>query len=217
MWLKQAFEELGVEYEDAAVKYSRRFKPYNANVRHRRGEYEFRLSKQWESVDEEIRKGVVQHLLRKIHDAEKTAAEKLYNHFLREVGDHAPRKPSPPGLVERFKRLNKHYFDEQLDMPNLEWGTDSLTKLGHYHYGTDTVRVSTALREAPDLLDFVLYHELLHKKHKFTCTDKTTRHHTKAFREDEQRFALPDAEKKLRAFVARKKRAKNKSWLPFVR
>ncbi len=213
MWLEEVFDELSVSKQEATVTYSRRFNGYNANVRYKRGCYAFRLSKKWESVDEEIRKGAVQHLLRKVHpETPKTTSIELYEEFLRQVADYAPRKESPQELVERFNQLNEEYFGGLMNQPNLEWGKESLTQLGRYHYTTDTVRLSTILRKRPDLLDFVLYHELLHKKHKFTPANNHFKHHTKAFRADEKKFRLPDADQQLKEFVNQQRRSKKPSF-----
>jgi hypothetical protein len=52
-----------------------------------------------------------------------------------------------------------------------------------------------------------MYHEMLHKKHKFYSTKKGQRvHHSSAFRKDEQKF--PDSSRleiELRKFVSKKK------------
>ena len=213
-FLNEAFKELNIPKQEATIKYSARFKGYNANVRYQHNQYEFRLSKQFQEVDDEIKKGVVQQLLRKIHPKKpKTLAINLYEEFLKRVANYTPRVHSPQELVDLFDALNEEYFSGLMIQPNLEWGTYSLTKLGHYHYGTDTVRLSTALKEDYDLLAYVLYHELLHKKHKFTAAKNHTKHHTKAFREEEKQFKLKDAEQRLEAFIKAKRQAKKpRSW-----
>jgi hypothetical protein len=52
------------------------------------------------------------------------------------------------------------------------------------------------------MLDYVMYHELLHKKHGLT---KGGRAHTKAFRADEAKFEEA-SEQQLHAFLRAKKR-----------
>lgn len=191
------------------VTYSRRFKGFNANVRYGRGVMEFRLSHQWKDVDEDIQKGLVQHLLCRLYSLkEDTLHVRLYEEFLRQASEYAPRKDSDPFLKERFEVLNEEYFFGMMNQPNLVWGRDSTTKLGSYDYATDTVTLSTIFKDDQDLLDYVLYHELLHKKHKFSCSNGRTHHHTPAFRKDEKQFWLKDAEKKLNRFVAKKRHQK---------
>lgn len=211
-WLVEAHEELTDKpVPKLTVRYSGRFKGYNANVRYGRGWMEFALARTWESVDTDIQKGVVQHLLCRVYGLkEHTLSIKLYEEFLRQASEYAERRESDPYLAERFHLLNEEYFDGLMNMPNLEWGSFSTTKLGHYEYATDTVRLSTALREDEDMLDYVLYHELLHKKHKFSCKNGRTHHHTPAFKREEAQFRIPDAEKRLARYIAGKRRQKTR-------
>lgn len=95
-------------------------------------------------------------------------------------------------LAESFQRVNHTYFSGKLDRPNLVWNT-RLThrKFGHYQWDTDTVMLSRSLDhpEIPDLVvDYVMYHELLHKK----LGAKQAKHnriaHTGEFRQAESQF-----------------------------
>ncbi|MFT4250035.1 MAG: hypothetical protein ACMXYD_01600 [Candidatus Woesearchaeota archaeon] len=210
-FVDEAFKELNISSYTYKLSYSARFNGYNANIRKTRTHYDIRLSKIWQSVSEDIQKGCVQSLLLRFHkDQERTQAVLLYNDFLKALTEYAPRKDSDAYLASRFHLLNEEYFSGLMSMPNLEWGSYSLTHLGRYEYSTDTVRISTALREDEQLLDYVLYHELLHKKHKFTASKNSTRHHTKAFREEEALFKIKDVEKRLSRFVQEKRRKKPK-------
>ena len=114
----------------------------------------------------------------------------------------------PQGPLSRvFDKVNDEYFHGYMMTPNLVWGQHSLSLLGHYSFGTDTITISKALREDADMLEYVMYHEMLHKKHKFDETPGgITRTHTKACREDEKKFRIKDFEKRLTAFVRKKKR-----------
>ncbi len=212
-WPEDAYTELtGKPPIRIEIDYSGRFKGYNANVRYTRYKMEFRLARNWEGVDEDIQKGLLQHLMcRVLKLKEDTLNIRLYEEFLRQSSNYAPKGESDPYLEERFAVLNDEYFAGMMDQPTLTWGRASTTKLGSYEYATDTVKLSTILADDEDMLDYVLYHELLHKKHKFSCSNGRTHHHTPAFRADEKKFWLKDAEEKLRTFV-RKKKQKKKSW-----
>lgn len=220
-WLVLAHQEITERpVPRLTIRYSARFRGFNANVRYGRGWMEFRLARRWQAVDDEIKQGLVQHLLCKVYgERKRTLSIELYEEFLRQASEYAPPGESDPYLVERFDHVNGLLFDGMLSMPTLEWGSFSTTKLGSYEYATDTVRLSTALRDDEDMLDYVLYHELLHKKHKFTCTGGRTHHHTAAFRKDEAKFPIADAEGRLNRYIAqqrRKKPAKKRSrWLPW--
>jgi predicted metal-dependent hydrolase len=212
-FLDEAFDELGISKWKVELTYSARFNGYNANIRKRLYSYDIRMSSKWKEVDEEIQKGCVQTILKKLLKLKTTtSAIQLYNGFLKALGEYAERTESDPYLQERFEVLNDMYFAGMMTQPNLEFGTHSLRQLGRYEYSTDTVRISTALKDNQDLLDYVLYHELLHKKHKFKCVGTQTRHHTKEFRRDEANFWLEDAEKKLKAYIRTKKPKKRRKW-----
>jgi len=188
-FIHKAFSELWPEEElkhEITVKYSGRFSDYNANVTYTPWKMNIKLSKAWRGVDEDIRIGLVQSLLvkvfksKKYKDFNKSNKMELYEMFLKNIGSVAPRKESHPELIESFNRINDEYFYGLMDMPNLLWGKPTLTKLGSYEYGTDTIVMSSSLREAPlEMLDYVMYHESLHKKHKFYHKNGKSYHHTR--------------------------------------
>ncbi len=213
------------------VRYSRAFRPYNANVRYTATSMVFSLSRDWKEVSEEIRIGLVQSLLVKALKEKKdrngnelkTINMGIYENFLRNIGDFSTVKESDPALEESFDRVNSKYFSGMMDRPSLRWGSHSFSKLGSYEYGSNTITISLVLRDEPLLLDYVMYHEMLHKKHKFHTTRGRSYHHTKLFREKERAFEDPEAEEKLKAFLGKKKFAsifqqrtkdkkKKKSW-----
>ena len=114
-------------------------------------------------------------------------------------------------LQASFDRVNEIYFDGLMDKPSIKWGSHSKSQLGTYEYGTDTIKMSKIFEKAPDeLLDAVMHHELLHKKHKFKSSAQRSRHHTKAFRDDERKFEnYKEVEKKLNWWASKHK---IKSW-----
>lgn len=163
------------------------------------------LSKKWKNVSEDIQIGCIQELLLKLYKVKKkkqTIEIELYNNFIRSLSDHLPQIRSHPVLEQSFKRVNKEFFDNKISPPNLKLGK-GLSLLGSYCYQTNTITISSLLLEHPDLLDYVMYHEMLHKKHKFYST-KTGRnmHHSHKFRLDEKSY--PNAailEKKLQSLI----------------
>ncbi len=196
------------------LRYSGRFKEFNANVEKRSGRLGgpgrilFSLSRAYEEVGEEIRVGVLQHLLNRLRRTSVATDEiGLYNAFIRKLADYVETTRTDPLLRRRFDELNHRFFDGYMLTPNLVWGRPATRTLGHYAFATDTITLSPVLRREPELLDYVLYHEMLHKKHKFSETRSgRTRSHTKAFREEERRFRLADGsdpETRLVAFLRR--------------
>lgn len=204
---QKAYNDLISGSHVVSVKYSRRFKGYNANVKMCGKSIEFHASKLWRGVSPEIQKGLFQELLVRLFKVKKhTLNIDLYNNFLRSVSRVAPKSKSHPVLKGSFERVNRLMFGSMMDVPNLELGK-GITKLGCYDYGTDTISISDILLDDSELLDYVMYHEMLHKKHQFKRAGSRVLHHSKAFKEDEARF--PDAElldKRLAKLVRRKKR-----------
>lgn len=211
--VREAFNQLYPEKPyvySSIVRYSGRFKGYNARISLNRLQKRIMLnaSKQWRAVSKDIQLGLVQHLLcRLFKDRRHTMQMDLYAYFMKSVPRTVAKTKSHPVLEESFHRINDQFFGGLMDQPNLVLG-QGITKLGHYDLGTDTVSISTILLDHPELMDYVMYHELLHKKHQFSGKGGNHRFHTHAFRQDEQKF--PDAarlEKELSRLSAAKRRS----------
>ena len=190
---EEAFNLLYPEKEperDISVKYSDKFKPYNANVKIRGKKLEFNLSKRWRSISKEIQTGLVQSLLLKIFkDKKSTTNIELYNIFMKKIHLAVPKTKIDPVLEKSFERVNKKYFYELMEKPNLVWGNSSVRKLGSYEYGSDTITISRIFENMDEnLLDYIMYHEVLHKKHKFMSKNGRNYHHTPLFRKKEMEF-----------------------------
>jgi hypothetical protein len=76
--------------------------------------------------------------------------------------------------------------------PRLIW-SQRITRgrFGHYNYSTDTVMISRSLDRADVpafVVDHVMHHELLHKKHGLRWQDGRGHAHTAEFRAEESRF-----------------------------
>jgi len=189
------------------INYSGRFKGYNANARLQDKKLIFNMSKSWRTVDNAIKIGLIQELIvrlfkKKVH----TFNMDLYNIFLHKVHIGIPKTNIEPMLLQSFVRINAQFFYNTMELPNLIWGRDSINKLGSYDYGTDTVSMSKILKDDLELLDYVMHHELLHKKHKFKSKYGRTHAHTKAFRDDEKKYPnQPILENRLGRLARQKK------------
>lgn len=173
------------------LKYHNKFKPYNANVKYRGNRLEFNLSKKWENVSEEIQIGLIQELLLKIFKIKgKTTNIDLYNLFMKNLHISAPKTNSDETLSQSFSRINEKYFFGMMDKTNLVWGNESLRKLGHYDFASDTILISSIFKNSEqELLDYIMYHEMLHKKLKFNYLGRRNVHHSREFRENEKKFS----------------------------
>ena len=188
------------------IKYSGKFKGYRANIRKHNHSIIISMSKQWKGVAADIQIGLMQELLVKLFKQKKhTLSMDLYNNFIRHVHIAVPKTKTHPVLQESFRRVNRLHFDGMIEEPNLTISNGTNT-LGTYEYGTDTIAISSHLLPHPHLLDYVMYHEMLHKQEKFTSKFGTHRHHTHRFRQQEH--AYPNAElleKELQRLVSHKK------------
>ena len=208
---EEAISELNIEENRKVfVKYSGKFKSLNANVKYDNKTMVYSLSKEWKEYSDSIRKGLIQSLACKVYKINvKTLEIDLYEKFINNVGKYAKREKTEPLLDESFNRVNKEYFEGFMEKPNLVWGQNAFRKLGHYEHQTDTVLVSNIFKKDEELLDYIMYHELLHKKHGLKRTRNGRNiHHSKEFKEDERKFKNKNVENKLKWFV-RKNKLKN--------
>jgi len=192
---------------DFKIKYSGKFRGFNANVYYGTNKMEFRLARAWKEVSRDIKIGLLQSLMVKVIGEKKSTVNiDLYNIFLKKVHVAAPRTDEDPELKRSFDRVNSEYFDNIMEAPNLRFGQKSTRKAGSYDYGSDMIIISSVLRGREDLIDYVMYHELLHKKFKYNVKNGRSYHHTREFREAERQFNdQPTIEKKLSALLTRKK------------
>jgi len=209
--IKEAFQELYPDKElkyNFFLKYSRKFKPYNANVRLYHSNLMFNLSRDWKKISKEIQIGLVQELITKIlKDKKRTINMDLYNLFMKNVHLAIPKTKTDAILEESFNRVNETYFNGMLDKPNLEWGNPSTSKLGSYEYGSDTITISAIFKnDNPEFLDYVMYHEMLHKKFKFQNKNGRNFHHSNEFKRMEAKFENRELMEKEISKLARKHR-----------
>jgi hypothetical protein len=97
-------------------------------------------------------------------------------------------------LNQLFDKVNYEYFAARLVKPRLAWSQiKTYRKLGHYEPARDRVVISMSLDSAkvPQfVIEFVLYHELLHKHHGTKWVNGRRMVHTPEFRVDERKFKL---------------------------
>ena len=208
--LSDAFEDLfpekNIEDYNLKMKYNDRFKPYNANVRHSKYFLEFNLSKKWKRVSREIQIGLLQELLLKIFKIKKrTFNTDLYQFFMKKIHIAVPKTRIDPFLAKSFERINEIYHSGLIEKPNLVWH-NSVNRLGSYEYGSDTISISKVLEQDLDVLDYVMHHEILHKRLKFKNSKGNCRHHTKEFKEIERKFENShEMEERIKNLVRKRK------------
>ncbi|MBN2880510.1 M48 family metallopeptidase [Candidatus Woesearchaeota archaeon] len=199
--VEKAFEALypdSVLNRDVVVKYYKSFKGYNATVKYNSTKLEFHISHLWQDIGDEIKIGLIQVLLLKVYSRKtkvRTLNIDLYEIFLKKVSSIIPKDNQDPLLLASFERMNYHFFNGIMEPCNLVWGKRSTRKFGSYDFSTDCIIMSSIFKkmlpEREYLMDYVMYHEMLHKKLKFDSSEKVRRfYHTKEFRDLERKYPL---------------------------
>ena len=211
--IEESYQRLFPDKEfpyQAEMEYNRRLSNFNANIYYTRNKIKINLNLQWKDIDKEIKIGIIQHLLLKMFKTRMhTHNIELYNNFIKNIPILTPKTKSDPLLETSFERVNQQFLSNSVEKPNLTWGQDSFRKLASYNFHTDTVVVSTVFRDAPpEILDYLMYHELLHKYHKFKHNYGRSSFHTRAFKEDEKLYPNHEKiEKEIETIIKRKKYA----------
>lgn len=95
-------------------------------------------------------------------------------------------------LEEIFEDLNRRFFDGLLARPELSWSrTRSRTMLGHFDPAHNAIIISRLFDrpEVPRLLvDYIVYHEMLHLRHPVEHGRTRRCVHTRDFKEAERAF-----------------------------
>jgi hypothetical protein len=91
-----------------------------------------------------------------------------------------------------FQSINESYFNDICEKPTLTWSDKpSRNRLGHYDPDLNTLVISKRLDndKTPDyVIEYVLYHELLHSKYPGKYIDGRWCVHTKEFKKAEKEF-----------------------------
>lgn len=95
-------------------------------------------------------------------------------------------------LAELFSELNTRYFSGKLERPMLSWSQRQTRRvLGHHDHVHRTIIISKTLDNAAIprfVVEYVLYHEMLHVRHPARVVSGRTVYHGRAFRQDEPLF-----------------------------
>jgi hypothetical protein len=103
---------------------------------------------------------------------------------------------SPQGKIydldKLFNEVNGQYFNNQIERPVLSWSQrNSRRVLGHHdsiHGAIIISRSLDSLKTPRCVVEFVLYHEMLHIKHPQRLVNGRKISHDRKFRDDERRF-----------------------------
>ncbi len=191
-----------------SLKYSGRLKDFNGMVRKSGNNLTFILSKKWSRVDRQIQKGLMQHLLLKILNKKgHTESIDLYNYFIKSLHISTPKTSEDELLTQSCDKVLEQMQLFDVEKPSLAWGSPTFRKLASYNYQSDTITISSLFQNAPqELVDYLMYHELLHKKFKFKETNGRSLHHSAEFKRWERKFPNSEELEKQLSQHVRKKR-----------
>lgn len=107
-------------------------------------------------------------------------------------------------LEEVFEDLNRRFFHGLMGRPQLTWSRDhARNRLGHYDPAHNTIVISRVFdhpRVPRYVVEYIVYHEMLHLKHPVKLRGSRRCVHSREFLEEEKSFPeLAQAQKFLRA------------------
>lgn len=188
-----------------------RFYPYaglSSTIRLRQGRVYVRVSDILKHSPSEIIYALARILIAKLYRLKvSNEYQRIYREYtaseaIRDASEATRRSrgykmtSSPLGKVydldEVFADLNARYFNSQLEKPLLSWSLRSTRRVfGHHDPTHGTIVISRTL-DSPKVprmvVEYVLYHEMLHVKHPPKSTGRRTVYHSNQFRDDERRF-----------------------------
>ncbi len=186
------------------------FAGINHTARLNEGQLKVRVSDLFEEAPQDVKQALAVILLAKLYGKKIDASiHRTYRAFVlrTEIQERARVARNDRGrgtrvthargrhfdLEELFERINRSYFGGGLAKPCLSWSAKrSRHILGRYDATYDTIfisRVFDAPRVPGYVIEYVMYHEMLHIKHNTRVQDCRVLVHTPEFRNDERRFA----------------------------
>ncbi|MBZ5534415.1 MAG: hypothetical protein LAO31_00550 [Acidobacteriia bacterium] len=188
-----------------------RYYPYATlthTIRYRKSIIKVRINLLFKNAPSDVLEAVAHILFSKLYQ-HRTPAEALdrYHRFV-EGNQHRfrallqARSNKAPALIpakghhfnlqQIFDRINRHLFRSRLVMPSLGWSRRAVqTKLGEYQALRQAIVINRRLDSADTpgyVLEYLMFHEMLHMKHGAEIRNGRRVVHTKKFRIEERKF-----------------------------
>ena len=192
-----------------------RFANVNNTIRLREGRLLVRISDLLEGAPEPVLRAIAHILLAKMYrkpiEREQATRYRRYvsthhmsqkAHLVRQMRGRK-RITSAQGhvydLEEIFEELNRQYFHRLMARPLMTWsGERARNRLGHYDPAHNTIVVSSVFdhpRVPRYVVDYIVYHEMLHLKHPVKLRGSRRCVHSVEFQAEERCFEKLDAAK----------------------
>ena len=228
----EAFERMNALHDISAIDVS--FYPYvgiNHTIRVRGGKIYVRIGEICRDMPDANQRALAYILVAKLlRKKVPPQARDLYSSWIKskEIRERATESRRARGrkvvtthageiydLDEIFDRVNAKYFGGSVEKPVLTWSTRHTYRiLGHHDSTHQTIVVSRSL-DAKDVpryvVEYVVFHEMLHIHHPTVHHNGRRYNHTAAFSRDEHKFAyFVEAEKWIERNVRKLKRQAKK-------
>ncbi len=205
----RVFRQLRPQLAEPRVRVRfRRFTTMTSRIRLVRGELDVRISDLLEDAPGEVQEALAWILVCKLFRQEvppkhaenyqRYVAQRELRHRQEAARRQRGRKllAGESGhhydLGELFEQLNGEYFAGTLRRPQLGWSLNpSRTILGHYDSAHHAIALSRRLDHAAIpryVVEYVLYHEMLHIKHPVEHDSARRKIHTRPFQEEEKKY-----------------------------
>ncbi len=177
------------------------------SYRPKKGRLAVRLHRMFRHADDFVLEALVRYLIGSDQHASRIIDRFIADHRT-EIRGAQPRPPTPPrtkgnhhDITAVLERINRDYFGGQIDV-QIGWGRAPARKrnrrrktmsraLATYCYDDRTIRISPVL-DAPDIpaymLEWVVYHEVLHHVLPIEVHGRQRRYHTQQFKAYERAF-----------------------------
>jgi hypothetical protein len=134
---------------------------------------------------------IQQYLCYARSDRVRSRIDRMRSHRVRRVATLAQGRHHD--LSDLFDRLNRHYFEGKLQRPHIGWSARSWRRqFGCYDPGPNQIVLNRRM-DRPGVpqfvVEYVLYHEMLHVKHPTRRSGCSLVSHSPEFRAEEKRFS----------------------------
>jgi len=189
------------------------FAGLNNTIRLRQGRLRVRLSDVLEGAPQPVLRALAHVLLAKLYrkpvDRKQIARFHRHAHsreiqhktyLLRQVRGRKPlgsARGAVHDLAELFQDLNRRFFAGRLAQPQLTWSRDhARSRLGHFDPAHNTIMVSRVFDQPAVpryVVEYIVYHEMLHLKHPVRVRGGRRLVHSAEFRAEERQFPRLEA------------------------
>jgi len=193
---------LGIKYKVVSDYYS--YKSIKNTARVKKGILYIRVSDKLREAPNEVKEALAYVLLSKIKGIRSPPRYKrAYNDYIHKIIINEPLDKTngihePIGnyfdLDQIFSSINNIFFSNEIPKPSLRWSKRRAYRIfGRYDRSKNEIVISSLLDEKKTpkfVVEYIMYHEMLHIKFGFTYKRGRRKIHTGQFKKEEEKFPL---------------------------